>query len=67
MGGLSAKPNREYLAFLKEHVEDGKVTPVIDRRYLLSETAEALRYLGEGHAQGKVAKIDRGYTRLRKK
>jgi len=54
MGGVSAKPNQEDLAFLKELVEDGKVIPVIDRRYLLSETAEALRYLGEGHARGKV-------------
>jgi NADPH:quinone reductase-like Zn-dependent oxidoreductase len=54
MGGVSAKPNQEDLAFLKELVDDGKVIPVIDRRYLLSETAEALRYLGEGHARGKV-------------
>jgi NADPH:quinone reductase-like Zn-dependent oxidoreductase len=33
----------------------GKVTPVIDRRYSLSEIPEALRYLEEGHARGKVA------------
>jgi NADPH:quinone reductase-like Zn-dependent oxidoreductase len=34
--------------------EAGKVAPVIDRRYPLSEVAEALRYFGEGHVQGKV-------------
>ena len=54
MAGLSAKRNQEDLVFLKELVEDGKVFPVIDRQYLLSETAEALRYLGDGHARGKV-------------
>jgi len=54
MGGVSAKRSQKDLAFLKELVEAGKVVPVIDRRYPLSETAEALRYLGEGHARGKV-------------
>ena len=54
MGGVSAKRNQADLAFLKELVEDGKVKPVIDRRYPLSEAAEALRYLGEGHARGKI-------------
>lgn len=54
MGGVSAKPNQEDLAFMKGLLEAGKVVPVIDRRYPLSETAEALRYLGEGHAKGKV-------------
>ena len=49
-----AKRNQKDLAFLKELVEAGKVVPVIDRSYPLSEAAEALRYLGEGHAQGKV-------------
>ncbi len=39
---------------MKELLEAGKVKPVIDRCYPLSETAEALRYLGEGHARGKV-------------
>jgi NADPH:quinone reductase-like Zn-dependent oxidoreductase len=49
------KPNKkEDLVFLKELFEAGKVVPVIDRRYPLSEVAEALRYLEEGHARGKV-------------
>ena len=48
------KPNQEDLVFVKELLEAGKVVPVIDRRYPLSETAEALRYLEEGHARGKV-------------
>jgi NADPH:quinone reductase-like Zn-dependent oxidoreductase len=54
MGGVSATRSQIDLAFLKELVEAGKVVPAIDRRYPLSETAEALRYLGEGHARGKV-------------
>ena len=54
MGAVSAKRNQEDLVFLKELVEDGKVIPVIDRQYRLDQTAEALRYLGEGHARGKV-------------
>jgi hypothetical protein len=39
---------------LKELIEAGKVTPVIDRTYSLSEAPEAIRYLEEGHARGKV-------------
>ena len=49
-----AKFNKPDLAVLRELVEAGKVRPVIERRYELSETADALRYMGEGHAQGKV-------------
>jgi NADPH:quinone reductase-like Zn-dependent oxidoreductase len=49
-----AKINLKDLVFLKDLLEAGKVTPVIDRRYPLSDTAEALRYLAEGHSQGKV-------------
>ncbi|MBI3970426.1 MAG: NAD(P)-dependent alcohol dehydrogenase [Chloroflexi bacterium] len=49
-----AKFNREDLAVLQELLAAGKVTPVIDRRYTLREVPAALRYLGEGHAQGKV-------------
>jgi len=53
MGILMHKPNKD-LAFMKELFETGKVVPIIDRRYPLNETAEALRYFGEGHARGKV-------------
>jgi NADPH:quinone reductase-like Zn-dependent oxidoreductase len=49
-----AKINTKDLVFLKDLLEAGKVVPVIDRRYPLSEVAEALRYREEGHAQGKV-------------
>jgi NADPH:quinone reductase-like Zn-dependent oxidoreductase len=49
-----AKFNKADMEVLRELLEAGKVTPVIDRRYELSEVADALRYLGEGHAQGKV-------------
>ena len=50
----TVKPNKEDLVFIKDLLEAGKVVPVIDRRYPLSETAEAIRYLEKGHAQGKV-------------
>jgi len=46
--------NREDLLVLKELVEAGKLTPVMDRRYELSEVPTALRHQGEGHAQGKI-------------
>ena len=49
-----AKRNKEDLTLLKELMEAGKVTPVIDRSYSLHEVPEALRYLGEGHARGKL-------------
>jgi NADPH:quinone reductase-like Zn-dependent oxidoreductase len=49
-----AKMNKEDLVVLQNLLADGKVTPVIERRYELSEAANALRYLGEGHAQGKL-------------
>ena len=54
MGNVMAKPNTRDLGFVKELLEEGLVIPVIDRRYPLRETAEALRYLEAGHAQGKV-------------
>jgi NADPH:quinone reductase-like Zn-dependent oxidoreductase len=54
MGNLLAKPNKEDLAFIKELLESGKVKPVIDRCYPLREVPDAIRYLEEGHAQGKV-------------
>ena len=47
-------PKLENLVVLSELIEAGKVTPVIDRTYPLSETAAAVRYVGEGHARGKV-------------
>jgi NADPH:quinone reductase-like Zn-dependent oxidoreductase len=46
--------NKEDLAVLKELVEAGKVAPVIDRHYALRDVPEALRYQGDGHAQGKI-------------
>jgi len=46
--------NRADMIILGELLESGKITPVIDRRYDLSEIADAMRYLGEGHAQGKI-------------
>ena len=49
-----AKPRQDDLAFIKELVEDDKIKPVIDRKYSLSEVPEAIRYLEEGHARGKV-------------
>ena len=45
---------KEDVVLLKELIEAGKVAPVIDRRYPLAEVPEALRYLEEGHARGKV-------------
>jgi NADPH:quinone reductase-like Zn-dependent oxidoreductase len=52
--GVLAKGRREDLTIPNELMEAGKVTPVIDRRYRLSEVPEAIRYLEEGHARGKV-------------
>jgi NADPH:quinone reductase-like Zn-dependent oxidoreductase len=49
-----AKFNKPDLAVLRELVEAGNVKPVIDRRYALSEIADALRCMGEGHVQGKL-------------
>jgi NADPH:quinone reductase-like Zn-dependent oxidoreductase len=49
-----AKFNQPDMEVLRELLEAGKVKPVVDRRYPLSEIADAFRYLGEGHAQGKV-------------
>jgi NADPH:quinone reductase-like Zn-dependent oxidoreductase len=47
-------PKLKDLTFLKELIEAGKVTPAIDRTYPLSDAADAFRYLGNGHARGKV-------------
>ena len=54
MGILRHKPNKKDLQYLTELFEAGKVVPVIDKSYRLSEVAEAFRYFGEGLAQGKV-------------
>jgi NADPH:quinone reductase-like Zn-dependent oxidoreductase len=54
MGNMLVKPNQKDLVFIKELAEAGKVVPVIDRHYPLSEVPQALRYLEEGHARGKV-------------
>jgi NADPH:quinone reductase-like Zn-dependent oxidoreductase len=50
-----AKSTKEDLTTVGELMATGKVIPVIDRRFSLSEVPEALRYLEEGHARGKVA------------
>jgi NADPH:quinone reductase-like Zn-dependent oxidoreductase len=49
-----ARASKEDLIIMQELMAAGKLTPVIDKRYRLSEAAEAVRYLGEGHARGKV-------------
>jgi NADPH:quinone reductase-like Zn-dependent oxidoreductase len=49
-----SSPKREDLVALKELIESGKVTPVIDRTYPLSRTPEAIGYVEQGHTQGKV-------------
>jgi NADPH:quinone reductase-like Zn-dependent oxidoreductase len=54
MVGMLTKLKKEDLGTLKELLEAGRVTPVIDRRYELSQVPEALGYVGQGHAQGKV-------------
>jgi NADPH:quinone reductase-like Zn-dependent oxidoreductase len=54
MGIMVANVNQKDLLFIIELIHAGKVKSIIDKRYPLSETAEALRYLEEGHARGKV-------------
>ena len=51
---IFAELNREDLGTLASLMQSGKVTPVIDRTYKMSDAAEALRYLERGHARGKV-------------
>ncbi|HEY7473651.1 MAG TPA: NAD(P)-dependent alcohol dehydrogenase [Vicinamibacterales bacterium] len=48
------RPSQADLVAMRDFMEAGKVTPVVDRRYRLSEAAEAIRYLEQGHARGKV-------------
>jgi NADPH:quinone reductase-like Zn-dependent oxidoreductase len=66
LGPWVAKPNQKDLALVKELIEAGKVHPVVDRCYPLTELAAALRYLGEGHAKGKIAMtvVDNNKTRV---
>jgi NADPH:quinone reductase-like Zn-dependent oxidoreductase len=54
MGNMLMKLNTKDLVCMKELLEGGKIVSVIDRRYPLDETAEAIRYVEEGHARGKV-------------
>ena len=54
MGGVSAKTDQKDLVTIKELIEAGKVVPVIDKHFQLSEVPEAMRYFGTGHARGKV-------------
>ena len=57
---VSAKPNQADLQILKELIDAGKLTPVIDRTYSLSEVPDAIRYLHEGRARGKLVISLRG-------
>ena len=54
MGSLTSTPSQKDLLLMKDLLESGKVKPVIDRRYPLSQVPEAIRYVEEGHAVGKV-------------
>lgn len=54
-GGVGSYTVHGALERLAELIEDGKVTPVVDRTYPLHEAPDAIRYLAQGHAAGKVA------------
>jgi NADPH:quinone reductase-like Zn-dependent oxidoreductase len=54
LASFTVKPNKEDLRFLKQLLETSKLHPVIDRTYPLAEVPEAIRYLENGHARGKV-------------
>jgi len=54
LAGLTARASQQDLLTMNELIEAGKVNPLIDRCYPFAEIREALRYLGEGHAVGKV-------------
>jgi NADPH:quinone reductase-like Zn-dependent oxidoreductase len=51
---MMAKPNQDDLASIAELMKTGAVTPMIDRCYRLDEVPDAIRYLEQGHARGKV-------------
>ncbi|WP_147439957.1 zinc-binding dehydrogenase [Haloarcula sp. Atlit-7R] len=53
-GAFNLTADREDLAFVTELLESGDLTPVIDRRYELREVPEAIRYVEDGRAKGKV-------------
>jgi NADPH:quinone reductase-like Zn-dependent oxidoreductase len=64
LGGVVCSENHEDMIVLSELIEAGKVTPAIDRTYPLREAAEAIRYIEEGHARGKVViSVDAGGSR----
>jgi NADPH:quinone reductase-like Zn-dependent oxidoreductase len=54
LGTFVSRENREDMVVLKEFIEAGRVRPVVDRAYALSEVADAIRYMREGRARGKV-------------
>lgn len=54
MVNFQEKPTQADLDFMAELIESGKVTPVIDKRYPLSEISEAIKHYGKGHSRGKV-------------
>ena len=51
---LNVKQSQTDLVVVKELLQAGHLVPVIDRRYILDEVPQALRYFGQGHAKGKV-------------
>jgi NADPH:quinone reductase-like Zn-dependent oxidoreductase len=54
LGNFLVAPNQNDLTMLKDLIEAGKLTPVIDRTFALNDVAAAMTYVGEGHAQGKT-------------
>ena len=54
IGFMVANINQKDLLYMVELIQTGKVRPIIDKRFPLTETAEALRYLEEGQARGKI-------------
>ena len=56
-GTLMTMTKIDDIAYLKDLLETGKVVPVIDKQFPLREVPEALRYLEDGHARGKVVII----------
>jgi len=54
MKSLSAKANKQDLEFLLKLLQNGSIKPVIDRRYSLDKTADAMNYVSQGHSTGKV-------------